>query len=169
MATKGLLKTCNPTFLHSALLSWTLNAINKSLAKGWPHLESLHLQKMHYIPKQAGRFFHFGPHLNIHHSSLQRPNQTCYHLSSLESCCFQMYLPQGLCTYYSIYLNTLPSVFTYQVLLILPVQMSLLPSLSLFTPPYPVNFHHNGLCFFILSTHPYLSACLNLAKFPQRT
>ena len=150
MATKGLLRTCNPTFLHCPPLLQSLNAINKSLAKGWPHLENLHLQETRYIPRQAAHSLHRGPNPNIDHSSLQRPNQTCYNLSSLESC-FQMDLPQGLCTCCSTYLNTLPSVFRWpgpSYLSSSNVSASERPSLSLFTPSYPVTFHHKGLCFF---------------------
>lgn len=126
MTIKGLLRTCNPSFLHCFPPHQSLNAMNKSQAKGWPHLENIHRQG-HYIPRQVAHSFHLRPHLNTDpfllveaKSDLRSFNQHSKLLSNLPH--LRAFVYAALATR-----NTLPpSLQMARSLFILPFQMSLL-------------------------------------------
>lgn len=145
MTTKGLLRTCNPTFLLCFPPHQPLKALNKSQAKGWPHLENLHLQG-HYIPRHAAHSFHLGPNLNIDHSSLEGQIS----LAIIQAALRARSPPQHLCTRCPVHLeySSISSLQMARSFLAFHFNVSLKrSSLPVFIPSYLDILHHNTLCF----------------------
>ena len=138
--------------------------MSRCRVKGWVHLENLYLQEAPYSPRQAPHSFRLRLNLHTDHSSLERPDQTCYNLSSWESR-FQIDPTQGslhrlLC------LRRMPLIglslrFRWPAPSRLPVSNV---SASLQPPSY--TLYHNFLHLFT-STRPYLLACCNLVESPR--